>query len=88
LPDVDRISDTVLARLRSLRRANRLTSSHTPVSGFQVPMTASNKPVSTTGYYDAGLDRILYPRNLPDAVNTGIVLGAVIAEHAWFYHPD
>ncbi|MBH3407514.1 hypothetical protein I5P86_20875 [Pseudomonas glycinae] len=88
LPDVDRIPDTVLARLRSLRRANRLTSSHTPVSGFQVPMTASNKPVSTTGYYDAGLDRMLYPRDLPDAVNTGIVLGAVIAEHAWFYHPD
>lgn len=87
-PDVDRISDTVLARLRSLRRANRLASSHIPVSGFHVPLTVSNRPVSTTGYYDAGRDRMLYPRNLPDAVNTGIVLGAVVAEHAWFYHPD
>lgn len=85
---LDKLSETTLARLRGLRRANRLASSRIPVSGFAVPLTASNKPVLTTGYYDAGLDRVLYPRNLPRAINSGIVLGAVIAEHAWFYHPE
>ncbi|MCX2542784.1 TcdA/TcdB pore-forming domain-containing protein [Pseudomonas sp. COW5] len=84
----DMRSAAVLERLKGLRRANRLASPRIPVSGFAVPLTASNKSVLTTGYYDAVLDRILHPRNLPDAVNTGIVLGAVIGEHAWFYHPD
>lgn len=76
----------VLARVRSLGRIQRLAAAYIPINGLLIPY--STDPVYTTGYYDVVRDRVLYARNLPAAVNRGIVLGGVSGQHAWFYHPD
>ncbi|WP_277760423.1 TcdA/TcdB pore-forming domain-containing protein [Pseudomonas sp. A34-9] len=78
----------VLARIRALAAEKRLASAHVPLHRFALPLNPAPQAVFVTAWYDVAQDRLLYARNLPEAVNDGLVLGAASAEHAWFYHPE
>ncbi|POA45193.1 hypothetical protein C1893_24030 [Pseudomonas sp. MPR-ANC1] len=77
-----------LARIRQLAKAQRLAAAYLPLYKFKVPFTPAAQPVFTTAYFDTANDRVLYARDLPKAVNEGLLLGGVSGQHAWFYHPD
>lgn len=78
----------VLAHLRKRAGEQRLAVGHVTLFGFEVPYNSARTAVLTTAYYDTRQKRLLYARNLPVEVNSGLVLGAATASHAWFYHPD
>ncbi|MHC8301963.1 TcdA/TcdB pore-forming domain-containing protein [Pseudomonas sp. ZS1P83] len=77
-----------LARIRARAHEKRLASAYMPLHNYEIPFNDRSTPVYTTGYYDVAQDRVLYARNLPAAVNDGILLGGASGQHAWFYHPD
>ncbi|MFJ2481054.1 TcdA/TcdB pore-forming domain-containing protein [Pseudomonas sp. NPDC087598] len=77
-----------LARIRQLAKAQRLAAAYLALYKFKVPFTPAAQPVFTTAYFDTANDRVLYARDLPEAVNEGLLLGGVSGQHAWFYHPD
>ncbi|MHC8409338.1 TcdA/TcdB pore-forming domain-containing protein [Pseudomonas sp. Hz4] len=79
---------TALARIRERAHEKRLASAYIPLHNYEIPFNDRSAPVYTTGYYDVAQDRVLYARNLPAAVNDGILLGGVSGQHVWFYHPD
>ncbi|TDK54848.1 TcdA/TcdB pore-forming domain-containing protein [Pseudomonas moraviensis] len=81
-------SRDVLARLRKLGDEGRLAAGYLRLERFIVPFTPASQPLRTTAFYDGARRRLLYARNLPGAVNDGLLLGAATAEQAWFYHPD
>ena len=78
----------VLARIRMLAAEQRVATAYVPLNKFRVPLSAANQPVFVTAYYDVANARLLYARNLPEAINDGVTLAAVDARHAWFYHPE
>ncbi|WP_166226321.1 TcdA/TcdB pore-forming domain-containing protein [Pseudomonas atagonensis] len=78
----------VLDRLRQLSQINRLGSAFVPLHRFLVPFNPASDAQLSTGYYDVAADRVLYVRDLPVSVRGGVVLGASLGEHAWFYHPE
>ena len=78
----------VLAFLRTKVSEKRVLTNYVPLYNFEVPFNPDSRKVFTTAYYDTTRDRMLYARNLPDAVNHGLLLGGASASHAWFYHPD
>ncbi|MFZ3280058.1 TcdA/TcdB pore-forming domain-containing protein [Pseudomonas sp.] len=78
----------VLAHLRKRAGEQRLAPGYVALHNFEVPYNPARLPVLTTAYYDTQQERLLYARNLPAEVNSGLVLGAATASHAWFYHPD
>lgn len=79
---------TVLARLRTLAKANRLAGRYVPLYHFVVPFNHDADVQYTTAYYDVALDRVLYVRDMPAALREGVALGGVSGQQAWFYHPD
>jgi insecticidal toxin len=84
LDDQNRLP-SVLAMLRKHADEGRLVASVVPLYKFRVPAAPK---VMTTAWYDAIRNRLLYARNLPGAVNEGLVLGGASNRHAWFYHPQ
>lgn len=78
----------VLARIRMLVAEQRVATAYVPLNKFRVPLSAANQPVFVTAYYDVANARLLYARNLPEATNDGVILAAIDARHAWFYHPE
>ncbi|MFG6204559.1 TcdA/TcdB pore-forming domain-containing protein [Pseudomonas retamae] len=78
----------VLARLRKLGDEDRLAAGYLRLERFNVPFTPASQTLRTTAFYDGPRRRLLYARNLPGAVNDGLLLGAATADEAWFYHPD
>ncbi|WP_434708508.1 hypothetical protein J3P75_24450 [Pseudomonas sp. R1-1] len=78
----------VLARLGKLGDEDRLAAGYLRLERFNVPFTPASRPLRTTAFYDGPRRRLLYARNLPGAVNDGLLLGAATADEAWFYHPD
>lgn len=84
LDDQNRLPQ-VLALLRQHAREGRLVANAVPLYKFRV---AAAPTVLTTAWYDATSDRLLYARNLPGAVNEGLVLAGASSRHAWFYHPQ
>ncbi|WKV84561.1 hypothetical protein LJJ44_27185 [Pseudomonas sp. B24_DOA] len=81
-------SRNVLARLSKLGDEDRLAAGYLRLERFNVPFTPASQPLRTTAFYDGPRRRLLYARNLPGAVNDGLLLGAATADEAWFYHPD
>ncbi|SDT55042.1 insecticidal toxin [Pseudomonas sp. Z003-0.4C(8344-21)] len=81
-------SRDVLARLSKLGDEDRLAAGYLRLERFNVPFTPASQPLRTTAFYDGPRRRLLYARNLPGAVNDGLLLGAATADEAWFYHPD
>lgn len=79
---------TVLARIRTLAAEQRIAAAYVPLNKFRVPLSPANQAVFVTAYYDVAHARLLYARNLPTKINDGVLLGAVNARHAWFYHPE
>lgn len=79
---------TVLARPRTLAKANRLAGRYVPLYHFVVPFNHDADVQYTTAYYDVALDRVLYVRDMPAALREGMALGGVSGQQAWFYHPD
>ncbi|QHC93710.1 hypothetical protein PspR84_03375 [Pseudomonas sp. R84] len=84
--DQRRLAQT-LALLRKLASEGRLVAQSVPLYGFRVPFNSAGPATLTTAWYEASRDRLLYARNLPSAVNEGVVLGGANSRHAWFYHP-
>ncbi|WLH36291.1 TcdA/TcdB pore-forming domain-containing protein [Pseudomonas sp. FP2196] len=86
--EAGRTSAQVLSHIRKRAREKRLVSAYVPLYKYTVPSTSASQPLLTTAYYEVARDRLLYARNLPKAVNDGVVLGGANRQHAWFYHPD
>ena len=78
----------VKERIRRLVAEQRVATAYVPLYKFKVPLNEANQPVFVTAYYDVANARTFYARNLPEAVNDGVMLAAVDTRHAWFYHPE
>ncbi|VVP32189.1 hypothetical protein PS898_04378 [Pseudomonas fluorescens] len=78
----------VKERIRRLVAEQRVATAYVPLYKFKVPLNEANQPVFVTAYYDVANAQTFYARNLPEAVNDGVMLAAVDTRHAWFYHPE
>lgn len=78
----------LLDHFKSLAREHRLAMPYTPVHGFVVPFEKPDEPRTVAAYYDSARDRFLYVRDPEVILADESVLGAVVEDFAYFYHPE
>ncbi|MDI3356135.1 toxin [Pseudomonas sp. UYIF39] len=78
----------LLDHFKTLTHEHRLATSYTPVRNFVVPFEKPNEPRAVVAYYDSAQDRFLYIRDPNVLVSDEVILGAVLEDSAFFYHPE
>ena len=78
----------LLDHFKTLTHEHRLATTYTPVRNFVVPFEKPDDPRTVVAYYDSAQDRFLYIRDPNVLLSDEVVLGAVLEDSAYFYHPE
>ncbi|MHC8331081.1 TcdA/TcdB pore-forming domain-containing protein [Pseudomonas sp. LB3P25] len=78
----------LLDHFKSLAREHRLAMPYTRVHDFVVPFEKPDEPRTVAAYYDSAQDRFLYIRDASVVLSDEAILGAVLENSAYFYHPE
>ncbi|MCO8313030.1 TcdA/TcdB pore-forming domain-containing protein [Pseudomonas mandelii] len=78
----------LLDHFKSLAREHRLAMPYTPVHEFVVPFEKPEEPRTVAAYYDSARDRFLYIRDPQVILADESILGVVVEDFAYFYHPE
>ncbi|MEO8642415.1 TcdA/TcdB pore-forming domain-containing protein [Pseudomonas sp.] len=78
----------LLDHFKTLTHEHRLATSYTPVRNFVVPFEKPDEPRTVVAYYDSAQDRFLYIRDPNVLESDEVILGAVLEDSAFFYHPE
>lgn len=78
----------LLDHFKTLTHEHRLATSYTPVRNFVVPFEKPDEPRTVVAYYDLAQDRFLYIRDPNVLLSDEVILGAVLEDSAYFYHPE
>ncbi|MGE8186758.1 TcdA/TcdB pore-forming domain-containing protein [Pseudomonas sp. NPDC086278] len=78
----------LLDHFRTLAHEHRLALPYIPVHQFVVPFENPDEPRKVTAYYDSAQDRFLHIRDPDVLLANEVILGTVLEQSAYFYHPE